>query len=76
MICSDIPTHREQASDALGFFPSDRPDKPADLLAANWPTLEPGPNQMAENAALAAEREFGRRYGESLLTICRKAVRT
>lgn len=76
LICSDIPTHREQAPDALGFFPSDRADKLADLLAANWPTLEPGPNQMAENAALAAEREFGRQHGESLLTICQEAVRT
>ena len=73
LICSDIPTHREQAPEALGFFPCDRPDKLADLLAVNWPTLEPGPNLMVENAALTAEREFARQHGESLLRICQEA---
>jgi glycosyltransferase involved in cell wall biosynthesis len=73
VICSDIPTHREQAPDALGFVPCDRPDKLADLLAANWLTLEPGPNLIVENAALAAEREFARQHGDSLLRICQEA---
>jgi len=73
VICSDIPVHREQAPEALGFFPCDRPDILADLLAANWSSLEPGPSRTMEERALAAEREFARLHGQSLLSLCREA---
>jgi len=73
LLCSDIPVHREQAPGALGFFPCDRPDALAELIATYWPALEPGPDRQAENAALAREREFARKHSESLLNVCREA---
>jgi len=73
LICSDIPVHREQAPQALGFFPCDRADILADSLAANWTSLEPGPNRAMEEQALAGEREFARLHGQSLLRICQEA---
>ena len=33
LVCSDIPVHREQAPDALGFFDPKKPELLADLLA-------------------------------------------
>jgi glycosyltransferase involved in cell wall biosynthesis len=75
VVCSDIPVHREQAPEAVGFFPCDRPDILADLLAARWDALEPGPDLVGEGRALAAEREFAGLYGRTLLGICREAVR-
>jgi glycosyltransferase involved in cell wall biosynthesis len=73
LICSDIPVHREQAPESLGFFPCDGAAALADLLAAIWPSLEPGPDAQTEERSLAAEREFARRHGESLLNICQEA---
>jgi len=73
LICSDIAVHREQAPQALGFFPCDRADILADLLAANWASLGPGPNRAMEKQALAAEHEFARLHGQSLLRICEEA---
>lgn len=73
IICSDIPVHREQAPDALGFFPCDSAALLAELLAANWQQLEPGPDPVVEASALTAEREFARVHGQRLLSICREA---
>src|SRR5205823_4633598 len=42
LICSDIPVHREQAREALGFFRRDSPDELAELLAENWAKLDTG----------------------------------
>ncbi len=42
IVCSDIAAHREQAPHALGFFPCERAEALADILAACWPQLEPG----------------------------------
>ena len=64
----------EQALQAIGFFPWDRPDVLADLLAGIWGTLEPGPDLSAEGKALAAEREFARSHGRTLLGICQEAA--
>jgi len=73
LICSDIAVHREQASSALGFFPCDKPEVLASLLAEHWGKLEPGPNSGLETAALATEREFARRQAETLLKLCAEA---
>ncbi|MEA2205909.1 MAG: hypothetical protein QOE77_2685 [Blastocatellia bacterium] len=73
VLCSDLPVHREQAPAALGFFAWDDPRKLSELLAANWPRLEPGPNRSLEATALAAERDFAREHGQALLEICREA---
>jgi glycosyltransferase involved in cell wall biosynthesis len=74
LICSDIPSHREQAPNALGFVPCDRSDVLADLLGHSWPSLRPGPDLATEERALAAEREFARRHGDTLLQLCHEAV--
>ncbi len=74
LICSDIPVHREQAKQVMGFFRCDRPDELADLLVQNWSKLEAGFDAEIEKRALAAEQEFARTYGETLFQICREAV--
>jgi hypothetical protein len=73
LLCSDIAVHREQAPGALGFFNPDRPDALAELLAAKWDGLPPGPDPAAEEEALAKERHFAREHGERLLAFCREA---
>jgi glycosyltransferase involved in cell wall biosynthesis len=73
LICSDIAAHREQAPDALGFFPCDRADALAEILATYWPRLECGPNPEAECKALAAEQEAVKQYGHSILKLCLEA---
>lgn len=73
LLCSDIPVHREQAPEALGFFPCDSESMLADLIASCWESLEPGPNLVLERQALTAEREFAQRHGASVLNICQEA---
>jgi glycosyltransferase involved in cell wall biosynthesis len=75
VICSDIPVHREQAKEAVGFFRSDLAGELADILAQHWSDFESGPDPEKETKALAAEREFARLYGQQLLEICKEAVR-
>lgn len=70
LLCSSIAVHREQVPRALGFFPTDRADVLAELLAAHWNDLEPGPNYAREQQSLAAERDFSKRHGQSLLKLC------
>jgi glycosyltransferase involved in cell wall biosynthesis len=70
LLCSDIAVHREQVPRALGFFPTDRADVFAELLKAHWNDLEPGPNYALEQQSLAAERDFSKRHGQSLLKVC------
>jgi glycosyltransferase involved in cell wall biosynthesis len=74
LICSDLPVHREQAPESLGFFPCDEPGALADLLAATWPSLAPGPDVQSEERGLAAEREFARWHGQHLFEICQEAL--
>jgi len=74
VICSDIPVHREQATEAVGFFRADLAGELADLLAQHWPHFDSGPNPEKETKALAAEREFARLHGQQLLAICKEAV--
>lgn len=74
MVCSDLAVHREQVPDCLGFFGCDDAAALADLLAKSWPVLEAGPDERGESVALAAEQEFARAHGASLLALCRKAA--
>ena len=74
VICSDIPVHREQATEAVGFFRSDLAGELADLLAQHWSDFDSGPDPEKETKALAAEREFARLHGQQLLAICKEAV--
>jgi glycosyltransferase involved in cell wall biosynthesis len=73
LLCSDLPVHREQAPEALGFFGCDDGSHLASLLAASWDQLEPGPQAALETKALAQERDFTRQHGQSLLAICKEA---
>jgi glycosyltransferase involved in cell wall biosynthesis len=73
LICSDIAVHREQAPDALGFFPCDEPAVLADLLALHWPKLAAGPDTQLENSALMGAREYARQHADKLLRLCKQA---
>ena len=70
IVCSDIAVHREQVPNALGFFPTDRPDVLAELLESKWKQLSPGPDKIIEEKSLASERAFSGRHGVSLLNLC------
>lgn len=73
LLCSDIAVHREQAPNALGFFPCDAPIVLADLLCHHWDSLRPGINLLTEADALQEEREFAKQHGQKLLQICTDA---
>jgi hypothetical protein len=74
LLCSDLPVHREQVPDALGFFPSDTPEVLAALLAKHWEDMIPGPSEKLESQSLAQERVFAQRHGETLLNLCVEAA--
>ena len=72
VICSDIPALRENAPDALGFFDPHNATALAALLERIWPQIEAGPDEAAEAAALARQKEFGIKQGQALLALCRQ----
>jgi glycosyltransferase involved in cell wall biosynthesis len=74
LICSDIPVHREQVPDALGFFDPKRPEMLADLLAEIYGDLPPGPNIQKEEAALELARKRALDYGCRLLEMTTEAT--
>jgi glycosyltransferase involved in cell wall biosynthesis len=73
LVCSDIAVHREQAPDALGFFPCDGPELLCGMVVEHWGKLQAGPNKDLETAALAVELEFARRQAATLLNLCEEA---
>ena len=72
--CSSIAVHREQAPHAAGFFGATQPDELATLLQRVWQGLPPGPNPVAEAAALEQERSFAHDYGLALWHTCAEAA--
>ena len=74
LVCSDIAVHREQASNALGFFSTDDAEALAELLAKHWKNLTPGPDLQLETSSLASERQNAARHGQSLLTLCKEVA--
>lgn len=48
---SDLAVHREQAPGACSYFPPESDTALADAIARQWPTLEAGPDPVAEAAA-------------------------
>lgn len=74
LLCSDIAVHREQVSNALGFFGTDRADRLTELIEAHWNNLPPGPDPHREQQSLASERNFAARHGTSLLKLCAEAA--
>jgi glycosyltransferase involved in cell wall biosynthesis len=75
LICSDIPVHREQASDALGFFQTNSPENLAYLLARHYPQIKAGPTPLAECDALMRSKAHAAQFGHALLSVAREAVR-
>ena len=63
LVCSDIPVHREQVPDALGFFDPKKPEMLADLLAEIYGDLRPGPDLQREEASIALARKRASDYG-------------
>jgi hypothetical protein len=51
---SDIPVHSEQSPPRSIFFTPESAEDLATLLAANWPTLQPGPDHATEQKARSA----------------------
>ena len=75
LLCSDLPAHREQAPDALGFFPPDSSEDLASLLGRHYPQLEAGPEVSAERDALIRTKSHAAQFGHALLSIAKEAVR-
>jgi glycosyltransferase involved in cell wall biosynthesis len=76
LVCSDIPVHREQVPEALGFFDPKKPEMLADLLAEIYGDLRPGPDSQREEAAFALARKHASDYGWNLLDMARDAITT
>jgi glycosyltransferase involved in cell wall biosynthesis len=74
LVCSDIPVHREQVPDALGFFDPTKPEMLADLLAEIYGDLPPGPDIQREEAALELARKRASDYGCRLLEMTKEAM--
>ncbi len=74
LVCSDIPVHREQVPDALGFFDPKKPETLADLLADIYADLRPGPDLQREDAAFALARKRASDYGYALIEMTREAM--
>jgi glycosyltransferase involved in cell wall biosynthesis len=74
LICSDLPVHREQAPESLGFFEGNDPAALADLLAKRWPDLQAGPDSAAEEVGIARERKRLKRYRDSMVRLCTEAM--
>lgn len=70
LLCADLPVLREQAPDALGFFPPQDEGVLATLLRDEWPSLPPGPDLALEQAALIRERSFAEDFGNRLADVC------
>ena len=73
LICSDIPVHRDQAPEALGFFEPTSSDELAHLVSTFVPDLAPGPSPLLELSALARSQARGVEFGRSLLSIAQEA---
>jgi len=74
LLCSDIPVHREQATNCLGFFSTDDPEGLASLLKSKWSELTAGPDVAAEERSLAHERSFASAHGQALIDLCTEAA--
>jgi glycosyltransferase involved in cell wall biosynthesis len=74
LICSDIPVHREQVPDALGYFDPENPEALAELLAEIYGELRPGPDLQREETALALARKRASDYGCRLLEMSKETI--
>ncbi len=73
VICSDIPVHREQIPDSLGFFDPYKPKDLADKLGLHYQSLSPGPDIEREQNSFKSARQRSLDYGTRLIEIAREA---
>jgi glycosyltransferase involved in cell wall biosynthesis len=73
LLCSDIPVHRDQAPEALGFFEATSSEQLAQLLSTFFHDLSPGPAPVSEASALGRSRARAVEFGRSLLSIAEEA---
>ncbi len=74
LFLSDLPVHREQNPPGAHFFPPQSAPALADLIAAQWAALPPGPQPEREEAALEAQRGRIAHYARAFLQIAREAA--
>ena len=73
LLCSNIPVHRNQVPEALGFFEATSSEELAHLLSESFPDLDPGPSPLSEASALAQSEARAIEFGRSLLSIAQEA---
>jgi glycosyltransferase involved in cell wall biosynthesis/GT2 family glycosyltransferase len=73
LLCSDIPVHRAQAPEALGFFEATSAEQLAHLLRTSLPDLSSGPSPVLEASALGRSKARAVEFGRSLLSIAEEA---
>ena len=70
---SDIPIHREQTPLNARFFDPKSPAELAEMIAADWKLLSPGPDLALEREALTAQRQRAVDFARLFLNIIHKA---
>lgn len=75
LFLSNLPVHREQCPDAIGFFGLDAPEELASLLAAHWDRLPARPDRDGEVAAMERASAAAVMYGRRLQAICSELIR-
>lgn len=70
---SDLAVHREQQPDDAVFFPRHEPEALAELIAADWPSLRPGPDMQREQAAREGQALRGLSFARDILTVLERA---
>lgn len=71
---SDIQVHREQNPPNAVYFSPCSPEALADVIAAAWDSLSPGPCLSDEQAALAAQDKVVAEYARTFLRIAQELV--
>ena len=75
VILSDIPVHREQCPEALGFFGCNDAAALAAALELHWNSLPTRPDVVRERDALAVASAQAARFGRQMFEICKEAVK-
>ncbi len=68
-LLSDLAVHKEQNPPGSQFFPGANPEILADLMAASWANLSPGPDSNAEKTARDAAAARIKQVGLEFLKI-------
>jgi glycosyltransferase involved in cell wall biosynthesis len=74
LILSDIPPHREQATESDAFFRAGSPEHLARVVEDRWSGLKPGPDLEAEQAARAWADRRRLEVGRAFMAIVHEAL--